>query len=238
MCYSIFLCIQANAVSSHPWVRCSHDPLMLRPLAHLCSRCRVMRFSRTSNLYRHMRGCKGPYDSTPIPGRRRRSSPAPSISSPVPDSEQSLPSGTSPESSTVDASSPQVFPPELNDGLDPNPSWGPVPLASWQRQRFSFISDVEQNPTPMPIAQRVYLPTSLPPPLPPPVMSTNVLLVSPANFYESYDLESFIMSSPPSFNTHDARADSTLPQQSRFSSFVQAEVGAVVASNAPTATNM
>jgi hypothetical protein len=128
----------------------------LIPTAHKCPKCDDKRFSRTSNLYRHMRTCKGTASSKSPTDEAFRSEVrlANSTKAAVSEGAQSSRSASPTPSATSYSSSPQQGSSSVaTRGVSPDPNWGPNPLASWKptRRRHTLSS------FPMPISQRVYL---------------------------------------------------------------------------------
>jgi len=135
-------------------------PLILT--AHKCPKCDDKRFSRTSNLYRHMRTCKGtassksPADEAFRSQVRLANASKSAASEGAPSSRSTSPA---PSVSSYPPSSPlQEYSLDSVRGISPDPNWGPNPLASWQpsKRRHTLAS------FPMPISQRVYF-GNLPP---------------------------------------------------------------------------
>jgi len=176
-----------------------------------------------------MRICKGRSRTSglaSIPEKRRRSLPVQSAASTVLGGEPSLQLGSS-ETCTPPDSSPVSL--ELDRSLDPDPTWGPVPLASWQPQRSSF--NPELHPTPMPIAMPMYLPTSS--------LSSSLPPVVPQVFrdnFDNLDMGGYSASSLYACdlnpgNMQECTAALASQQLSSFSHFVQEEAGAVASLN-------
>lgn len=112
-----------------------------------------------------MRSCKGSCrsssESVPVHNtRRRRRSPLTPTGNSAALQNTPLPPAASPpvaEPAVFRSSSPKAESLDADEGLDPDPSWGPVPLASWKPAPLSSHPDTSQNATPMPVAHRVYL---------------------------------------------------------------------------------
>ncbi|KAF8311602.1 hypothetical protein DL93DRAFT_2083075 [Clavulina sp. PMI_390] len=105
-------------------------------------------FARTSNLYRHMRTCKGDGQQS-------------SGSTHSPFSEDTLIDASSHASSPTACEEDAQSPPptfDIDDSVrwvSPDPAWGPLPLASWTRSPNPNIRRSSIPATPMPISQRV-----------------------------------------------------------------------------------
>jgi len=160
-----------------------------------------------------MRICKGrsrTSDPALIPEKRRRSLSVQSTTSTVLGGEPSLQLGSS---KTCPPPNSNPVPLELDRNFGPDPTWAPVPLASWQPQRSSFTP--EPRPAPMPIAMPMYLPTSLSSSLPP---------VVPQVFRGNFDDLDMGGYSASSLYAYDLNPGNML---SSFSHFVQEEAGTV-----------
>jgi len=225
----IYHCTECDRQFDRPSLLSQHILVHTGERPHLCSICGVKCFSRSSNLYRHMRICKGRSRTSgpaPIPEKRRRSLPTQSATSTVLGGEPSLQLGSL-ETCTPPDSNPVSL--ELDHSLDPDPTWGPVPLASWQPQRSSF--NPEPHPTPMPIAMPMYFPTSS--------LSSSLPPVVPQVFrdnFDNLDTGGYSASSPYACdvnpgNMQACTAAIASQQLSSFSCFVPEEGGAVASLN-------
>jgi ribosomal protein L37AE/L43A len=124
--------------------------------AHKCPKCDDKRFSRTSNLYRHMRTCKGTSSSkSPTDEAFRSQVRLANITGAA--ASEGIPSPRSASPTPFAASDPSspLHQHTLEDirGISPDPNWGPNPLASWKpaKRRHTLPS------FPIPISQRVYV---------------------------------------------------------------------------------
>jgi len=204
----IYHCTECDRKFDRPSLLSQHILVHTGERPHLCSICGVKCFSRSSNLYRHMRICKGRSRTSgpvPIPEKRRRSQ---SAASTVLGGEPSLQLGSS-ETCAPPDSTPASLEPDRS--LNPDPTWGPAPLASWQPQCSPF--NPELQPTPMPISVPMYLPTSS--------LSSSLSPVVPQVFLDNFDnidMGGYSASSPYGC---DLDPGNISQQLSSFSHFVQ-----------------
>lgn len=135
--------------------------------AHTCPRCKVKSFSRTSNLYRHMRNCEkvpGRVTGDVTSGSDTAAGSAPgnhfeehlrlSRTRATSSGKRALAASnatTQPKPPADDAPKPEDVDLSRIPGADivPDPSWGPDPLATWVPKRRYSIHSVPTSPVPL-----------------------------------------------------------------------------------------
>lgn len=113
--------------------------------AHLCSRCDVASFARVSNLYRHMRTCKGKLSTG-------ETSPTPSGST-TPRPPTPRPASPTSQAYLTEERTPSNHALLPGDTISPDPSWGPTPIKLWEPRRAAPSTALL-----IPIARRVHVP--------------------------------------------------------------------------------
>lgn len=115
--------------------------------AHLCLRCGTKRFSRSSNLYRHMRVCKA------VPVSSMSDLTPPSADGPTP-LHSAAPCEATPVSQNHRVEDPvgPISSLQSDPSILPDPSWGPEPLRDWKPKSYP-----RSNGTSLPVSQIAYV---------------------------------------------------------------------------------
>ncbi|KAF8321791.1 hypothetical protein DL93DRAFT_2163376 [Clavulina sp. PMI_390] len=152
----VFQCQHCERCFDRPSLLAQHILIHTGERPHQCPKCKDKRFSRTSNLYRHMRTCKGKRKQPNASGSATTHASDSPLRLTINDQLSPLPS---PSPSPIASEEPSHPPSPLSEkdipvrGVSPDPSWGPNPLASWRPSAKLRRYTVPTFLTP--IAQRV-----------------------------------------------------------------------------------